>query len=92
MILERHREITVNLGNGTYESVRIGATVTLNSEEVTDAYLKVHNVTDISGLADVLLSMALADEVKYWHEITQKRDSAIHLVHSDNVAAKRVEE
>jgi hypothetical protein len=84
MILERTRELVINLGNNTYESARIAAKVVLDSEQVTNELLKAHNVIDITGLADVLLTIALADEVKYWHEITTKKDSFIHLVHQDN--------
>ncbi len=77
MILERHRELTINLGNSTYESVKISARVTLEDKDFPVG-------SDPNKTADELLTNALADEVKYWHEITTKKDSFIHLVHEDN--------
>lgn len=91
MILRRTREIVVNLGNSTYESARIGAEVQLDDSNELDAKL-ILAAGDSGKAADAALSEALAAEVKYWHEITQKRDSAIHLVHQDNVAAERTED
>lgn len=84
MILKRTRELAINLGNNTYESARVGATVELDTDKVTDELLKAHDVTNVIDLADALLSDALASEVEYWHEITTKKDSFIHLVHQDN--------
>jgi hypothetical protein len=79
MIVERHRELAINLGNQTYESARISARVVLDTES-TD----IPNGVDAWDYADTLLTEALASEVAYWHEITTKKDSFIHLVHEDN--------
>ncbi len=83
MILERTRELIINLGNSSYESARISAKVVLDSTE-TSEMIVAHKVQSLPELADYLLTEALAEEVKYWHEITQKKDSFIHLVHQDN--------
>lgn len=88
MIVRRNREIVVNLGNNTYESARIGAEVQLDDTHELDQKL-ILAAGDASKAADAALSELLADEVKYWAAITTKRDSAIHLVHGDNVAAGR---
>jgi hypothetical protein len=78
MILERTRELVINLGNNTYESARIAAKVVVDSDE-----LRVNN-EDLPAMADEWLTKALEEEVEYWHEITTKKDSFIHLVHQDN--------
>lgn len=90
MIVERHRELVINLGNGTFESARISARVSIDTEKdlltLFNHYGADANVADI---ADNELTRALAAEVKYWHEITTKNDSFIHLVHADNTAKEQ---
>jgi hypothetical protein len=78
MILERTRELVINLGNNTYESARIAAKISFDPAELDEG-------VDPFKWADDQLSILLAAEVKYWHEITTKRDSFIHLVHQDNI-------
>jgi hypothetical protein len=75
MILKRSRELVINLGD--YESARVGAEVSVDITELEDG-------VDAYKWADDQLSVALAAEVKYFHEITTKKGSFIHLVEEDN--------
>lgn len=78
MRLERSREYTINMGNNTYESVRIGSTAVVEwDDNVPDA-----RQTAID-LADELLNAALVKEVNYYSDLTLKRDSFIHTVKKD---------
>ena len=87
MILERQRELTINMGNQTYESIKISAKVSIDTEKDLPTLLKFYSDDlDVSEIADKELTKALAAEVEYWHEITTKRDSFIHLVWQDNNA------
>jgi hypothetical protein len=82
MILERHRELTINLGNNTFESVKISARASVDTATLDDGI-------DAFAWLDDQLTIALASEIKYWHEITLKKDSFIHLVQADNEAKEQ---
>lgn len=85
MILERTRELVINLGNSTYESARISAGVKIDTEKDLAKLSEIYGADkSFAEAADAMLTEALADEVEYWHEITTKKDSFIHLVHKDN--------
>lgn len=63
MIVTRHRELTINMGN--YESLKTGASVQYDTEQYTSA--------DI----DVKLDALLAPDLKDAAEITQVHDSYV---------------
>jgi hypothetical protein len=73
MIVERSREFTVNMGN--YESVKIGARVTLDPEEFPE--LQGATLEASHAKADELLDDMLAADVKEVSELTATRDSFI---------------
>ena len=81
MILTRSRDYTINMGNNSFESVKIGATISVDTSEIPGEL----NITE---MANGLLTEALTDEVSYFSDLTQKRDSFIHTIDADNKETK----
>lgn len=72
MILRKTREFTVNMGN--YESVKIGASVELNSAEYGNADV---GEKWLSEEADKLLEQVMAEDIAEASALTNTRDSFI---------------
>lgn len=74
MNLTRSREYTVNMGN--YESVKIGASVTVDTDQLVIAEGTSPQEAGIA-FAEQVLEQALAADVKEASELTATRDSFI---------------
>lgn len=70
MILRKSREFTVNMGN--YESVKIGASVELDSEKHTTTYS-----SDLNVEADCVLDAAIRKDLEEAAELTETRNSFV---------------
>jgi len=72
MKIAKNREYTVNMGDGTYESQKIGASI--------EADLDVLGLTFEEGLAqlDEKLETMLDEDVRKASDITEKKNSFIH--------------
>lgn len=75
MILTRSREFTVNMGN--YESCKIGASVTVDTEKLSPEDYAQYKVSDAFNLAEVLLDEALASDLNEAKELTNTKDSFV---------------
>lgn len=76
MILKRYREHTVNMGPGTYESMKIGAEVTLDTDNLPDGVVA-PDQESLYKVAEAMLDEALADELKEVAELSLLSNSHI---------------
>lgn len=76
MILERYREHTVNMGPGTYESMKIGASVKLDSENLPDG-IHAAGMEELYSVAERMLDEALESDLKEAAEISLLNNSHI---------------
>lgn len=76
MILERYREHTVNMGPGTYESMKVGALVRLDSDNLPDGIVA-PDQESLYKVAESMLDDALADELKEVAELSLLSNSHI---------------
>ena len=72
MNVTRSREYTINMGN--YESLKIGASITFDSEEQNGV---LGEGEELHQFLDKALDVLLEDEVKEAQELTHTKDSYI---------------
>lgn len=80
MILERYREHTVNMGPGTYESMKVGASVKLDTDNLPDdvkASVLDDSLDELYKAAEKILDDALASELKEVAELSLLSNSHI---------------
>lgn len=75
MILTRSREYTVNMGN--YESVKIGGSITVDSEKMAGEDGVEPLPSELQAIVETALDNLLAGDVKEASELTATRDSFI---------------